>query len=175
MITNLAAPVDESPSPRWPLGTARELVGSLWLHRDRLRLRSVTAEGRHVGAITDIVLDAAAERVVGFEVCVPEGERCFVPLVAAASIGPAGIEIASPLHVVGDARFYRVAGRPLSTIRAAAVRCRHRVEGSVADVCADMATGAVVAFELSNGRTVPRGDVDLTEHGFRVSCSCRER
>jgi len=175
MITNLAAPIVESPPPRWPLGTARERVGSLWLHRDRLRLRSVTAEGRHVGAISEVLLDAAAERVVGFEVRVPDGERCFVPLIAAASIGPAGIEIASPLHVVGDVRFYRVAGRPLSAIRASAVRCRHRVEGSVADVCADMATGVVAAFELSNGRTIPREEIAITEHGYRVSCRCRER
>jgi hypothetical protein len=69
--------------------------------------------GRQVlGHVSELVLDADLERVVGYEVELASGTRRFLP-TGVASPSSAGIEVASPLHLV-EPDYYRRHGVPLA-------------------------------------------------------------
>lgn len=153
-------------------GPALKNAGPLHLHRDRTRLRGVSVSGVHVGNIAEVVLDSDARRVAGFDVRLADGERRFVPLVAVASLGPTGIELDSPLHLVSDVRFYDRAGLPLPALLALPAACRHSAAMAVADVIADLGTGDVVGFELADGTLVTREDVIVSGESIRLVCDC---
>jgi hypothetical protein len=157
------------PAPEGP-GLARG--GRIGLHRDRIRLRSVTAGGLHVGAIVDTILSSDLTRVAGFEVALGSDERRFVPLVAVVALGPSGIEVESPLHLVRDLRYYRAAGVALSDALGASAGCRHSTS-RILDIEADLAAGEVLWIELEDGRDVPRDRFAWTGTSLRVSCDCR--
>jgi hypothetical protein len=146
-------------------------AGVIGLRRDRIRLRSVSAGGIHVGAIADTVLSSDVTRVAGFEVALDTGERRFVPLVAVVALGPSGIELESPLHLVRDLRYYRAAGTALSEVLGASAGCRHSTS-RILDLDVDLGTGEVVCIELEDGRVVPRERAAWTGTALRVSCDC---
>jgi hypothetical protein len=157
-----------------PHGPSLDRAGILSLHRDRVRLRSVWAGGIHVGTITETLLDADCRRVAGFEVRVGDGDDRFCPLVAVRSLGPTGIEIDSPLHLVRDLRFYQAAGRPLRDLLAMVARCRHERGTPITDVIADLATGDVIGFELADGRRPARDEATVAGNELRLACGCTE-
>jgi sporulation protein YlmC with PRC-barrel domain len=132
------------PSHR-PLGVPRERCGSLELRRDRVRLRTVMADGATVGRITDVVLDRAVRRLCGFAVACGAGER-FLPLAAVAAVGPSGIEIESALHLVEEIDFYRRDGVSLNAVLGSAM-----LGGCVDDVIVRFDTGDVEALVLDTG------------------------
>ena len=69
--------------------------------------------GRQVlGHVSELVLDPGLERLVGYEVELASGMRRFLP-TDVASAGPAGIEVASPLHLV-EPEYYRRYGVALA-------------------------------------------------------------
>jgi PRC-barrel domain len=145
-------------------------TGQIHLHRDRIRLRAVSVAGMHVGTIAEVVLDAEARRVAGFDVRLAAGERRFVPLVAVVALGPSGIELDSPLHLVEDVRYYDQAGLTLpDLLDTPASRRRDRVPVRVADVVADLATGEVLALELDDGTMVPREALSISDEAIRVA------
>ena len=156
-------------------GLALERAGLIHLHRDRVRLRGVSVEGTNVGTIVDVMLDLQARKVVGFCVRLAEGDARFVPLVAVVALGPCGIELGSPLHLMHDIGFYNGAGMPLATLLGRPVGCRHQPAASIADVIADLSTGDVVAVELSDGRALLRETLAQVTDGFRIPCECGER
>jgi len=165
-------------SSEHPHGPSRTRVGTLQLRRDAPRLRGVTVNGRHVGSIADILLDASLRRVVGFDVLLGDDEQCFVPLVAVRSLGPAGIELESILHVVRDVRFYRLAGEPARAVIGRPVACRHSARGEVDDISVDLATGEVLTFELADGLPIESAHTTVADGTLRVQigrASCRER
>jgi hypothetical protein len=65
-----------------------------------------------LGHVSELVLDLDLERVVGYEVELASGTRRFLP-TGVAHPGPAGIEVASPLHLV-EPEYYRRHGVPLA-------------------------------------------------------------
>jgi len=69
--------------------------------------------GRHVlGHVAELVFDRGLERLVGFEVELRSGVRRFLP-IGVATPRPAGIEIATPLHLV-EPEYYRRHGLALA-------------------------------------------------------------
>jgi len=69
--------------------------------------------GRQVlGHVSELVLDPGLERLVGYEVELTSGTRRFLP-TGVASAGPAGIEVATPLHLV-EPEYYRRNGVALA-------------------------------------------------------------
>jgi hypothetical protein len=69
--------------------------------------------GRQVlGHVSELVLDPELERLVGYEVELASGTRRFLPS-GVASAGPAGIEVASPLHLL-EPEYYRQNGIALA-------------------------------------------------------------
>ena len=135
------------PSRR-PLGLPRDRCGALALRRDRVRLRTVMADGQTIGRITDVILDGRVRRVAGFSVACVDGER-FLPLAAVAAVGPSGIEVESPLHLVDEIDFYRRDGVGLSTVLG-----RSQSGGRVEDVIARLDTGEIEALVLDSGARV---------------------
>ncbi len=156
-------------------GLALAEAGVIHLHRDRVRLRGVSVGGANVGSIVDIVLDADRRRVAGFGVRLTSGEARFVPLGAVAALGPCGIELDSPLHLVETIAFYAASGARLSTLLGVGVSCRHSVPVAISDVVADLGTGEIIAVELADGRTLVREALAEVSGGFRVACTCAER
>ena len=78
-------------------------------------LRGMTVHiGDHsVGRVIDVILDAAQDTVLGFEVRAHSGKRYFLPL--ALTMMPNGsITVSSPLHLVEDVEYYRRRGRPVT-------------------------------------------------------------
>jgi hypothetical protein len=146
--------------------------GRIGLHRDRIRLRSVSAGGIHVGSIVDTILSSDLTRLAGFEVALGSEERRFVPLVAVVALGPSGIEVESPLHLVRDLRYYRAAGLALSDALGASAGCRHSTS-KILDIEVDLNAGEILAVELEDGRVVPRDRFAWTGTSLRVSCDCR--
>jgi hypothetical protein len=146
-------------------------TGTIGLRRDRVRLKSVCAGGLHVGAIVDTILSSDLARVAGFEVALDSGERRFVPLVAVVALGPSGIELESPLHLVRDLRYYRAAGIALSEVLGASAGCRHSTS-RLLDLEADLGTGEVRGVELEDGRVVPIERATWTGTALRVTCDC---
>jgi len=65
-----------------------------------------------LGHVSELVLDRRLEHLVGYEVELASGTRRFLP-TGVASPGPAGIEVASPLHLV-EPEYYRRHGVPLA-------------------------------------------------------------
>ena len=135
------------PSRR-PLGLPRDRCGALALRRDRVRLRTVMADGQTIGRITDVILDGRVRRVAGFSVACVDGER-FLPLAAVAAVGPSGIEVESPLHLVDEIDFYRRDGVGLSTVLG-----RSQSGGRIEDVIARLDTGEIEALVLDSGARV---------------------
>jgi hypothetical protein len=135
------------PSHR-PLGLPRDRCGALALRRDRVRLRTVMADGATVGRIIDVFLDGQGRRLAGFAVACSEGER-FLPLAAVAAIGPSGIEVESALHLIEEIDFYRRDGLSLNDLLG-----RRVPGGSIDDVIARVDTGDVEAFVLDTGERV---------------------
>lgn len=172
----MTAPIGTVPDARYDesglRGPALNQAGILNLHRDRPRLRGVSVAGMHVGRIVDVVLDADARRVAGFDVRLAEGERRFVPLVAVASLGPSGIELDSPLHLIDDVRFYDRVGLTLSALLMLSAACRHTAGVAVADVIVDLGTGVVVGFELADGAIISREGVSVSGETIRLVCDC---
>jgi hypothetical protein len=156
-------------------GLAPRRVGLIHLHRDRVRLRGVSVEGTNVGTIVDVMLDPEARKVAGFGVRLAEGDSRFVPLVAVVALGPSGIELDSPLHLMRDIGFYNGAGLPLASLLGRPVGCRHQAATGIADVIAELAAGDVVAVELADGRTLVRESLAQVTDGFRIPCECSER
>jgi hypothetical protein len=69
--------------------------------------------GRQIlGHVSELVLDRELERLVGYEVELASGTRRFLP-TGVASPGPAGIEVATPLHLV-EPDYYRKNGVALA-------------------------------------------------------------
>jgi hypothetical protein len=69
--------------------------------------------GRQVlGHVAELVLDRGLERLVGYEVELRSGARRFVP-IGVATPCPAGIEVASPLHLI-EPEYYRRHGVALA-------------------------------------------------------------
>jgi len=135
------------PSPR-PLGLPRDRVGALALRRDRVRLRTVMADGATVGRITDLVLDRGVRRLCGFAVACGDGER-FLPLAAVAAVGPSGIEIETPLHLVDEIDFYRRDGLSIADVLG-----RNVLGGRIDDVIVRFDSGEVEALVLDTGARV---------------------
>jgi hypothetical protein len=135
------------PSRR-PLGLPRDRCGALALRRDRVRLRTVMADGATVGRIIDVFLDRQGRRLAGFAVACSEGER-FLPLAAVAAIGPSGIEVESELHLVEEIDFYRRDGVSLNDLLGTEV-----AGGCIDDVIARLDTGDVESLVLDSGRRV---------------------
>jgi len=160
-------------STEHPHGPSRTRVGTLQLRRDAPRLRGVTVNGRHVGTIAEVLLDASLRRVLGFDVLLSGDEQCFVPLVAVRSLGPAGIELESILHVVRDVHFYRLAGEPARAVIGRPVACRHSPRGEVDDISVDLATGDVLTFELTDGAPIESAHATVADGALRVLCDCR--
>jgi hypothetical protein len=77
--------------------------------------RTVTAAGRPIGLVRDVLLDAAGERVIGFDVEGSTGGRWFLPESLATAAPHDGIETESALHLVEDAAFYHRHGRSLAS------------------------------------------------------------
>lgn len=67
---------------------------------------------RVLGHVAEIVLDQGLERLVGYEVELRSGARRFLPL-GVATPSPAGIEVATPLHLV-EPDYYRTHGVALA-------------------------------------------------------------
>jgi hypothetical protein len=65
-----------------------------------------------MGHVSELVLDPGLERLVGYEVELASGTRRFLP-TGVASAGTAGIEVASPLHLV-EPEYYRRYGVALT-------------------------------------------------------------
>jgi hypothetical protein len=65
-----------------------------------------------MGHVSELVLDPGLERLVGYEVELASGTRRFLP-TGVASAGAAGIEVASPLHLV-EPEYYRRYGVALA-------------------------------------------------------------
>ena len=106
------------------------------------------ADGQTIGRITDVILDGRVRRVAGFSVACADGER-FLPLAAVAAVGPSGIEVESPLHLVDEIDFYRRDGVGLSTVLG-----RSQSGGRVEDVIARLDTGEIEALVLDSGARV---------------------
>jgi hypothetical protein len=69
--------------------------------------------GRQVlGHVSELVLDSGLKRLVGYEVELESGTRRFLP-TGVASPSPAGIEVASALHLV-EPEYYRRNGVALA-------------------------------------------------------------
>ena len=77
--------------------------------------RTVSAAGHPIGLVRDVLLDAAGEHVVGFEVEGATGGRWFLPEALATAGQPDGIDTESALHLVEDAAFYHRHGRSLAS------------------------------------------------------------
>ena len=86
-----------------------------------------------LGHVSELVLDRRLEHLVGYEVELASGTRRFLP-TGVASPGPAGIEVASPLHLV-EPEYYRRHGVPL----------------------ADTPAGAPFEIDLDSGDVIRRG------------------
>jgi hypothetical protein len=157
-----------------PHGPTLDSAGVLHLHRDRVRLRSVWVGGVEVGTITDVLFDGDCRRVAGFEVRIHNGDDRFVPLVAVVSLGPTGIELDSPLHLVRDVRFYQAAGCALGDLLEWSAACRHESPTLISDVTADLATGELLSFDLADGRSVSRADATAIAGSLRLVCGCAE-
>ena len=134
--------------PSRPLGLPRDRVGALALRRDRIRLRTVMADGSTVGRITDIVLDRGVRRLCGFAVACGDGER-FLPLAAVAAVGPSGIEIESALHLVDEIDFDRRDGLSLGDVLG-----RNVLGGRIDDVIVRFDSGDVEALLLDTGARI---------------------
>ena len=69
--------------------------------------------GRQIlGHVSELVLDRELERLVGYEVELASGTRRFLP-TGVACPGPAGVEVATPLHLV-EPDYYRKNGVALA-------------------------------------------------------------
>jgi hypothetical protein len=88
-----------------------------------------------LGHVSELVLDRRLEHLVGYEVELASGTRRFLP-TGVASPGPAGIEVASPLHLV-EPEYYRRHGVPL----------------------ADTPAGAPFEIDLDSGDVIRRGEI----------------
>jgi hypothetical protein len=76
-------------------------------------LRAPVVVGNQVlGHVSELVLDADLERLVGYEVELASGTRRFLP-AGVARPGPVAIEVASPLHLV-EPEYYRRHGVALA-------------------------------------------------------------
>ncbi len=140
-----------------PLGLPRARCGTVALRGDRIRLRTVVADGALVGHVVDVLLEPTARRVAGFQVRTPERQDWFVPIAAVVAVGPTGIEMESALHVVAESDFYREAGIAASDVLGAVVRHGAR-EARIDDISVCLADGDVHEVVLDDGGRLP-GDL----------------
>jgi hypothetical protein len=93
----------------------------------------VQVRGIHVARPVDVLVDVERLRALGLAVrCLDEVVR-FLPL-GAARIRPHSIEIASPLVLLEEDRFYRERGRRLDSLRGSRVSRRPTELGTLVDV-----------------------------------------
>lgn len=78
----------------------------------------VRAGDIELGRSADVILDPSTHRILGLDVLCGDGSHRYVPL-AAASVRPGWIEIASPLHMLDldETSFYRREATTLRTAR----------------------------------------------------------
>lgn len=115
-----------------------------------------------LGYPTDVILDAAARQIVGFDVVCRDGDRRFLPLQA-ATVGAQEITATSALTLLdrGNAEFYRRRGRSLNALRGGGVARDGQRVGDLRDLIV-AANGMVEAIVLAGGET--HGEVALEGH-----------
>jgi hypothetical protein len=88
------------------------------LSGEELLQRPVRLRGIQLGRAVDLILDAAARRLLGFEVLCGDGEHRFLP-VAAAEAFPDQIAVRSSLMLLNEEEldFYRQHGTTLTALR----------------------------------------------------------
>jgi hypothetical protein len=133
--------------------SGRELLG-----------RPVRWNGKRVGEVVDLLLDAPSERLLGLELSCEDGERRFLPLQAAELAGDR-ITVTSPLALVDSTGldFYRTRGTSLTVLAGSEVQVRGRGPGVLTDVLVD-ASGDVDSLLVRDARgsiLVPPGQAQL--------------
>ncbi len=85
---------------------------------EQLLRRPVRVRGIQLGRAVDMILDAGAHRVLGFDVLCGDGEHRFLP-ISAAEAQPGEITVRSSLTLLDRAElaFYRERGTTLSALR----------------------------------------------------------
>ncbi len=120
----------------------------LWLASD-VRGARVTVGDHHVGQVTDLVLDASCEFLIGLEVEARSGRRYFLP-GPLAGIDDDGVTAASALHLVDAPEYYQRHGIGLAMLQQSAGHT------PVVDVAIDPASLRVIRFRLGDGRSLRR-------------------
>ncbi len=88
------------------------------LHGQELLQRPVRLRGIQLGRAVDLILDAAGERVLGFDVLCGDGAHRFLP-IAVAEARPGELFVRSSLTLLdpGELEFYRERGTTLRRLR----------------------------------------------------------
>ncbi len=150
-------------------GASREAVGTVALFRQRIRLRTVCADGEQIGHIVSVAFDHEVANLIGFHVEVA-GQQRFLPLAAINTIGPCGVEV-DRSFVEGAGNIVPL-GPVLPDVRKLPVACDHRAWGWVDDIVVDLGSGAIVSVELGSGDRIDRGELSFDGDGWHRECGC---
>lgn len=129
----------------------------------------IRLRGIELGRPVDLLLDLPARRVVGFDVVCGDSRHRFLAL-AATSLWPDEIEVASALPLLGQLPFYRKQTASLAELRGCAVARGDEEVGRLRELVigADGEIDALVVERDRVLRTVPVEGLVVQPNGSRA-------